>query len=115
MPCFSNETKWPLQNYFVAIGLSYGKSNQLVTFFGEGKTADVDERHDFSSCILLYRLYAVIISNRIIIDRIPLLLRNIYFIYAAVVRERHEIIKTQSQRLIFNSNKFFILLSIFFF
>jgi hypothetical protein len=44
---------------------------------------------------------------------------EIYILYnpvnAAVVRERHEIIKTQSQRLIFNSNKFFILLSIFFF
>ena len=39
-------------NDFVAKGLSYGKSVD-GHIFCEGKTADIDERHDFSSCVLM--------------------------------------------------------------
>jgi hypothetical protein len=40
------------ENDFVAKGLSYGKSVD-GHIFCEGKTADIDERHDFSSCVLM--------------------------------------------------------------
>ena len=65
-------------NDFVAKGLSYGKS--VGHNFCEGKTADIDERHDFSSCVLLVSVMpsSFPIGLSIYHDRIPLLLRNVY-------------------------------------